>query len=179
VRFSFRPFAVPVLFGLFLGTPFPVSAQSSNNASASPGAQPEGTVVLSPLYVGTKPFGCFGMSTKARRDGLSPRVSELTVLSVSPNSDADKEGIGPLTQILRIDGRSVGDFIASYTKGTDLGAKLINRKKGDQITLEVLILGARTPKRVTLVEGHGVHEFPFESDSEVEPMRTTHVGISR
>lgn len=162
-----------------MGAPFAMSAQSSGNDASHPSANIGGTVVLSPVYVGTKPLGCFGMSTKARKDGLTTRITELTVLSVIPNSDADKQGIGPLTQILSIDGKNVGEFTASFVKGSDLNAKLINRKKGDQITLEVLILGARKPKRVTLVEGHGVHEFPFESDSEVEPLRTTHVGVSR
>ncbi len=107
------------------------------------------------------------------------RVAEMTVLAVIPNSDADKQGLGPLTQILSIDGKDVSDFTASFDKGSDLNAKLIDRKKGDKITLEVLILGAKRPKRVTLVEGRGIHEFPFESDSEIEPLRTVHVGISR
>ncbi|HEY5228496.1 MAG TPA: PDZ domain-containing protein [Opitutaceae bacterium] len=114
---------------------------------------------------------------KARKDGLSARVAEMTVLAVVPNSDADKQGLGPLTQILSIDGREVKEFAASFDKGSDLDAKLIGRTKGDKITLDVLILGARKPKRVTLIEGHGVHEFPNQSDSEVEPLRTVHIGF--
>ena len=179
MKCSYSRFAFLVLGGLFFGALHSSNAQSSNVAVSQSGPDLRGTVVLSPIYVSTRPLGCFGLSIKARKDGLTARITEMTVLEVIPNSDADKQGLGPLTQILSIDGRSVSEFTASFAKGSDLNAKFIDRKKGDEITLEVLILGARKPKRVTLIEGRGVHEFPFESDSEIEPLRTTHVGVSR
>lgn len=179
MKLSIRSLSLLVLGALSFAAHFQLIAQSPAPAASQSGEDRGGAVVLSPVYVDTKPFGCFGMSTKARKDGLTSRIAELTVLSVIPNSDADKQGIGPMTQILSIDGRDVGEFAASFANGSDLNTKLLNRKKGDVITLEVVTLGARKPRRVTLMEGRGVHEFPFESDSEIEPLRTTHVGISR
>jgi S1-C subfamily serine protease len=172
-------FAALLLSGLILSGPSGSNAQ--NSAISAPQSDPElgQTIVLSPVNVSTRPIGCFGLSVRARQDGLLARVAEMTVLAVIPHSDADKQGLGPLTQILSIDGKDVSNFTASFDKGSDLNAKLIDRKKGDKITLEVLVLGAKRPKRVTLVEGRRIHEFPFESDSEVEPLRTVHVGISR
>jgi S1-C subfamily serine protease len=134
--------------------------------------------VLGPLVVSTKPIGSFGISVRARRDGLSGNIAEMTVTGVIPNSDADREGLGPLTRILAIDGKNVNEIAASFDKGSDLKSKLIDRKPGDRITLEVLILGSRKAKQVTLVEGRGVHQFPNESDTEVEPLRTVHIGFS-
>jgi C-terminal processing protease CtpA/Prc len=133
--------------------------------------------VLSPLVVSTKPIGSFGISVRARRDGLSGNIAEMTITGVIPNSDADREGLGPLTRILAIDGKNVNEIAASFDKGSDLKSKLIDRKPGDRITLEVLVLGSRKAKQVTLVEGR-VHQFPNESDTEVEPLRTVHIGFS-
>ena len=170
-------FAALIQCGVFAAATTGSSAQDSTATQPPSSPEHEATVVLSPVNVSARPIGCFGLSVKARKDGLSARVAEMTVLAVVPNSDADKQGLGPLTQILSIDGREVKEFAASFDKGSDLDAKLIGRTKGDKITLDVLILGARKPKRVTLIEGHGVHEFPNQSDSEVEPLRTVHIGF--
>jgi C-terminal processing protease CtpA/Prc len=137
------------------------------------------SVVLSPFVVSTKPIGSFGLSVKATTDGFSAKIAELTILDVIPHTDADRKGLGRLTRILSIDGRSVNEFTASFNQGTDLNSKLIGRKRGDSIRLEVLILGARKPKKVTLTEWYGAHHFPNETDSGVERLRTVHVGVSR
>jgi C-terminal processing protease CtpA/Prc len=174
-----RRLAALLVGGLVLASPGGQFAQEPNPPGPGPGGGPGETIVLSPVSVRTRPIGCFGLSVRARKDGLSPRVADMTILSVAPNSDADKLGLGPLTEILSIDGKGVGSFTASFDHGSDLSAKLINRKKGDEIVLEVLVLGARKPRRVTLVEGRGIHEYPYQSDSDVEQLRTVHVGISR
>jgi C-terminal processing protease CtpA/Prc len=171
-----RPWAALLCASLLPGFPGHVDAQAAG------GSVPRSTAAskpssLAPLVVSSKPIGSFGISVRARRDGITGNVAEMTVTGVIPNSDADKEGLGPLTRILRIDGRNVNEIPATFDRGSDLNSKLIDRKQGERITLEVLILGARKPKEVTLVEGR-VHEFPNESDSEVEPMRTIRVGFS-
>ena len=164
--------------GLALASPSLSCAQGSGAASPSSNSDPKPSLVLSPFVVSSKPIGSFGLSVKAMRYGPSLKVAELTILDVVAHTDADKEGLGPLTQILSIDGKSVNDFTASFDKGTDLSLKLIDRKRGDRITLEVLVLGARKPREVTLTEGHGAHQFPNQSDTDVEPLRTIHVGLS-
>ena len=178
MRLSSCRFAALALGWLLAGVPNGLNAQSSNIAGSQSGSDLGRTVVLSPFGVSARPIGCFGLSIKAMKDGLTSRVTEMTVLDVVPNSDADKQGLGPLTQILSIDGKDVREFTASFANGSDLNAKMIGRKKGDVVTIEVLVLGAKKPKRITLVEGRGVHYFPYESDSDVEPLRSMHVNIS-
>src|ERR1700683_1509640 len=109
--------------------------------------------MLSPVGVSAKPVGSFGFSVQAIKDGITLRVLEMTVDTVAPNSEASRKGLAPLTQILGIDGRDIRDFTASFAKGSDLNSKLMDRKKGDQITLEVIPLGARVSKMVTLTQG--------------------------
>jgi predicted metalloprotease with PDZ domain len=171
----------PILFcgGLALSSPCLADTRSdSGTATPQSSAGSKTSVVLSPFVVSTKPIGSFGLSVKAMRGAFSTTVAELTILDVVPHTDADKEGLVPLTRILSIDGTSISEFTASFDKGSDLCAKLIDRKRGAKITLEVLILGASKSKLVTLTEGHGVHQFPNQSDSEVEPLRTMHIGLS-
>lgn len=169
------PHAILLGAGLFLGG---ANGSSAQNAPAPPSGGSRTATVLDPYVVSSKPIGSFGLSVKAIRDGFSAKVAELTILDVVPHSDADKAGLGPLTRILSIDGRSVNEFTASFDKGADLSAKLIDRKKGDRITLEVVVLGASKPKFVNLVEGRGVHQFANESDSDVETLRSIHIGFS-
>jgi C-terminal processing protease CtpA/Prc len=154
------------------------SADGSSTVLAQAKTASKASIVLTPFVVSSKPIGSFGLSVKAIRGGFSADVAELTILDVIPHTDAEKQGLGPLTQILSIDGRSVNEFAASFDKGTELNLKLVDRKRGDRITMEVLIRGAGKPKQVTLTEGHGVHQFPIDSDSEIEPLRTVHIGIS-
>jgi predicted metalloprotease with PDZ domain len=156
----------------------PSRGQGSGPPAPPPPAAAKPALQLAPVVVSSKPIGSFGLSVRVLRDAMSAKVAELTILDVIPHTDADKAGLGPLTRILSIDGRSVNDFTASFDQGADLNAKLIDRKRGDRITLVVLTLGARKPREVTLTEGRGVHAFPNQTDSEVEPLRTQHFGIS-
>jgi hypothetical protein len=159
-----------------------VLLQAKSEASDNPACQSapplDSAVVLSPVDISAKPFGCFGISIRAERDALTSRVSEMTVLDVIPNSEADRDGLAPFTRILRIDGREVGEFIASFNRGSELNAKLINRKKGDRIVLEVLALGSRKSKVVTLTEGSATRYFPRDSDSEYEPPGAMHFPVT-
>jgi hypothetical protein len=136
------------------------------------------SIALSPVEISAKPFGCFGMSIRAEKDGLTSRVSEMTVLEVVPNSDADKCGLAPLTRILSIDGKDVSEFAASFNQGSELNEKLISRKRGDRVMLEVLVLGAKKSRIVFLTEGRGTRDFPHDSDSEYDPPGAIHVGVA-
>ena len=93
------------------------------------------------------------MSLRIRKNPLNQNVAEITIFQVLPGSPADKAGLEALTSIQKIDGRPVRDFLASFRKGSDLNRKLMGRKLGDQITLEVLTPGSPLGKVVTLTEG--------------------------
>ena len=151
--------------------------EGSGGVTPQPAMAADQTVVLSPVDVSAKPLGCFGISIKAQKDVFSSRVSEMTVIAVVPNSEAERLGLVPSTQILRIDGRDVSEFTATFNQGSELSDKLINRKKGDRISLEVLVPGAKKSRLVTLVEGRGVRDFPYDSDSEYEPPGAIHVSV--
>jgi hypothetical protein len=175
---SYREIPASVL-GIFLfGVLFAARLGGSGIATPQTDNSMDATVVLSPVDVSAKPLGCFGISIRAQRDIFSSRVSEMTVLAVVPHSDADKQGLAPFTQILKIDGRDVIEFVATFNQGSELGGKLINRKKGDRIILEVLVPGAKKSKFVTLIEGRGVRDFPYESDSEYAPPGAIHVNLA-
>jgi len=123
------------------------------SGAETPGGGDAKTVVLAPFGVSAKPVGSFGFSVQILKDGLSQKVIEVTVDQVAPNSEAARKGLAPLTQILSIDGREVQGFVASFAQGGELNKKLMDRKPGDLLTLEILVLGSKAPKRITLVEG--------------------------
>ncbi len=137
-------------------------------------------IVLEPVGVSGRPVGSFAFSVRAIRNGMTQKALQVTVDRVLPNSEAEKKGVGPLTQILSIDGRDVQEFTASFAQGSDLNRKLMYRKPGERITLEILNLNSREPKFVTLTEGFQVfgpaHQDP---DSGEVPPNAVHVNNSR
>jgi len=142
-------------------------------AQGAPDGGSRTPAMLPAFVVSEQPIGSFGLSVKATRDPFSPRIAQLIILEVVRHSDADRCGLGPLTQILTIDGRDIHEFAASFDRGSDLSVKLVDRKRGDRIVLEVLPKGAGKSRKVTLVEGH-----TLQSDSDVDPLRASHIGIA-
>jgi C-terminal processing protease CtpA/Prc len=83
--------------------------------------------------------------------------------------------MGPLTQILSIDGKDVEDFTASFANGSDLNKKLMGRKQGDQVVLKIVTLGARVPKLITLTEGRVFGPSHQDTDEDETPPSAIHV----
>jgi hypothetical protein len=136
----------------------------------APGAT---TIVLPPVAVMGKPIGSFGISVRVLRSEATQRALLITVIDVRPDSDAQRKGIGPGTEILSIDGIDAHEFRATFAYGSDLNAKLLQRRPGDRITLEILPIGTPKPKFVTLVEGLRIDRGTYEG-----PLNVTHVGIA-
>jgi hypothetical protein len=156
-----------------------LAALGAESPSPTPGGTSGKIVVMSPVDVGGRPVGSFGFGIRAMRDGVTQRILEMTVDSVAPNSEASMKGLAPMTQILSIDGRDVRDFTASFSKDSDLNRKLMGRKAGDRITLEILVLGDRSTRFVTLTEGRRVISTSIQdSDADESSPNVTHVGLS-
>ncbi len=129
------------------------SARAADAPTSTPGSAEAKPVVLEPYGVSAKPVGSLGFSVQILKDGLSQKAIDVTVDRVAPNSEAARKGLAPLTQILSIDGKDVQEFVASFAKGSELNMKLMNRKKGDHLTLEVMVLGSRESRFINLTEG--------------------------
>jgi C-terminal processing protease CtpA/Prc len=145
------PSAISVLFVLnlavgLIGVPLH-AAETAGGKSA-----PEDPVTMDAFTVSGGPVGSFGFTLQIRKDDETGLVKEITVTQVYPHSAADLAGLGPLTSILKIAGRPVSEFVASFNKGSQLNQLLMNRSVGDKIRLEVEILGSTRPRTVTLVE---------------------------
>jgi hypothetical protein len=157
-----------------------LAALGAESPSSQPGGAAAGkVVVMSPFDVGRRPVGSFGFGIRAMKDGVTQRILEMTVDSVAPNSEASSKGLAPMTQILSIDGRDVREFTASFSKDSDPNRKLMGRKAGDRVTLEILVLGDRAPRFVTLTEGRRVLAPSFQDpDVDESSPNATHVGFS-
>jgi hypothetical protein len=152
-------------------------------ASACPATEPPKdqpspgtTVLLPPLTVAGKPVGSFGFSVCVLRSEVTQRALLITVKDVQPDSEAKRKGLSPGTEILSIDGTDVHAFKATFARGSDLNSKLLDRARGDRITLEILPIGEAKPRLITLVEGRTP-----ESDADGLPPngRRVYIGGNR
>lgn len=122
--------------------------------AAPPAAKPaESVVKLEPMEVlGEPPKLSFGISLQIWQDSQTGNVGTIYITAVKKDSDAEKQGLGSFTQIMRIDGRPVQSYLASLKTTSDLGKIFINRKVGAKVVLEVLSTDSPAPKTVVLVE---------------------------
>jgi hypothetical protein len=125
----------------YLGNPTILAQQYGN--------QP---VRMDPDQVGGLPVLSFGFSVEVLRNSLTKSVLRITVSGVAQGSQALAHGLVPYTQIVSIDGKPVEDFTASFAQGSELNKKLMHRKRGDQVILEILPPGARESRFVALVD---------------------------
>ncbi len=146
---GFAPRPVPQIF-LCLGL-WATACAATEPPKDQPG--PGTTVLLPPLTVAGKPVGSFGFSVRILRSEVTQLALLITVKDVQPDSEAKLKGLSPGTEIMSIDGTDVHQFKATFAKGSDLNSKLLDRARGDRITLEILPIGEVKPRLVTLVEG--------------------------
>ena len=90
-------------------------------------------------------FGGIGIQVEVR-DG------HVYVISPMKGTPSDRAGVRSGDEILSIDGIPVENFTASFASGTELHQKLMNRKEGDQVTLEIVTPGARAPRTIILTQ---------------------------
>lgn len=146
---------IPTLFAVVLAClPLQGQAPIPDKPVDPPAAKPaEPVVKLEPMEVlGEPPKLSFGISLQIWQDSQTGNVGTVYITAVKKESDAEREGLAPFTQITRIDGRPVQSYLASLKTTSELGKIFINRKVGDKVVLEVLSTDSPTSKTVVLVE---------------------------
>lgn len=99
---------------------------------------------------------CFGIAITPWENKNTQRVMAMCVKDVAPESMAGEKELAPGTRIYSINGVPVKDFEATFSDGSDLGKLFVDRKKGDQITVEIGNLGQQGTKYVTLIQSPGM-----------------------
>jgi hypothetical protein len=138
-----------VAFVLLTAAPARVTSPDSGNNNSNP------PVMMETFKVREKHLVNFGIGITFWENKATQRVLEMSVNAVRPDSGADFEGLTPGTRIWTINGVPVDNFEASLETGTELNKIFINRKRGDQVTLEVAQPGHRGTRFVTLTEDSG------------------------
>ncbi|MBX3749700.1 MAG: hypothetical protein KF897_06405 [Opitutaceae bacterium] len=134
--------------------PLQGQAPTPDKPADPPATKPaEPVVKLEPMEVlGEPPKLSFGISLQIWQDSQTGNVSTVYLTGVKPDSDAEKQGLKPFTQVTRIDGQPVQSYLASLKTSSALGKIFINRKLGAKVALEVLTADSPEPKTIVLVE---------------------------
>ena len=130
------------------------------------------SIVMPPFAVLGKPVSSFGLSLRVLRSEATQRALGMTITDVEPGSDAQRKGIAAGTVILSIDGSDVRQFHASFASGSELNEKLLQRRPGDEVILEIMPPGASKPRTVTLVEAQR-----NDPTADVRPLNAKRVGL--
>lgn len=121
------------------------------SASIGRGAEAAPTQ-MEKFEVHAKHLLCFGIALTLWEDKYTHRVLAVYVKDVQPESMAELSGIRPGTRIWTIDGTPVENFEASFEPETELGKKFVNRRRGDDILLEIKVASERQTRLVTLTQ---------------------------
>ena len=107
----------------------------------------------------------FGLSLDMWKDNSTQRVTSIVIRIVRAGSEAEQKGLEPWMRILRIDGKPVEEFDASFFKGTDLNSIFVDRRNGAKVALEVWFPKERAARTVVLTEQRvNVLNFPGQLD---------------
>jgi C-terminal processing protease CtpA/Prc len=103
-------------------------------------------VTLVPYRVSGRAVGNFSIAIKVLYEP-ERKKTQLIIVDVTQNSDAEKLGLQSGDEIVKIGGVPVEDMDPTVTKDSPLGKIFLNRVPGDTIDLEVV---TRRTKQVTL-----------------------------
>jgi membrane-associated protease RseP (regulator of RpoE activity) len=117
-------------------------------------------VQMEKFVVQDKHLLCFGVALSLWEDKNTGRVLAMYVKAVAPDSMAGEKGLRPGTRIWSVDGVAVESFEATFSAGSELGNKFLDRKRGEVIVLEIKNEGERSrfvsltqsPLRITVRE---------------------------
>jgi S1-C subfamily serine protease len=126
--------------------------RAADPAGPAPNDTAGGPIKLAPVSVGGVPVMSFGFGVQIVKNGVTKKVVSMLVSGVAHGSQAEQLGLAYYSEILSIDGIPVENFTASFASGTELNQKLMNRKQGDRVTLEIVTPGARAPRFITLTQ---------------------------
>lgn len=122
--------------------------------AAEPATAP---VVLDPVRVteNYEPKLSFGLSLDVWKDDRTGAITSIVLGRIQLDSDAEREGLTPLLRVLRIDGRPVEEFEATFRPGSELHQIFVGRRNGDKVTLEIWFPGETVSRLITLTERRG------------------------
>ena len=86
------------------------------------------------------------------KNGLTQKVLFMYVDSVSPESDAQRQGLEIEMRITAINGKPVTDFEATFNYGSELNRIFSNRDPGATVSLDVMAVGSQSTKTIQIME---------------------------
>ncbi|HET7535701.1 MAG TPA: PDZ domain-containing protein [Candidatus Didemnitutus sp.] len=101
-------------------------------------AEPEEKIVTLDSYdVRGRPVSSFPITIQVQ---YNPELkkTKLVIIYVTPESDADRQGLRAGDEIVKIGGKPVEDMDPRVTKDSPIGKIFLNRKPGDRLDLEVV-----------------------------------------
>ena len=111
------------------------------SAADAPNAVPtaEKKVQLAPYAVKGTPLNSYAFDLQVYTDKKTHKVARIFIVRVGDGSDAQKAGLEAGDEIVRIDGTAITEFDPQIGPESRLGQLLVNRRKGDEIDLEVIL----------------------------------------
>jgi C-terminal processing protease CtpA/Prc len=104
------------------------------------------------FVVNEKHLLCFGLALSLWENKNSGYVLAMYVKDVAPGSMAEQKGLRPGSRIWAIDGVPVTGFAATFSVGSELGRKFVDRKRGDVIVLEATPQGEARSRFISLTQ---------------------------
>jgi len=126
--------AFPLLALLCLAT---VSAK--DKPAGPPVANEDKILVLEPFHIQGKPISSYAFDMRIYGDRDTKKVKRILVMRVLPGTDAEKLGLQPGDEIVKIDGVAVKDMDAEVAADSPLGRIFLNRDPGEPLNLEVIV----------------------------------------
>lgn len=114
-------------------------------------AEPKPTQ-MEKFVVNEKHLLCFGLALSLWENKNSGFVLAMYVKDVAPGSMAEEKGLRPGSRIWAIDGIDVTSFEATFSAGSELGRKFLDRKRGEVIVLEATPQGETRPRFISLTQ---------------------------
>lgn len=130
----------PVLAALLLAAP-------AFAADPKPAEAKDRVVVLEPMKIKGSPIISFAVDIAIYMHPETRKVSRIFITAVRENTDAEKAGLQPGDEIVKLDGTPVKEFDALVSAESPLGHLLLSRKPGEQIKMEII---TRRTEQVTL-----------------------------
>ncbi len=134
------------------------TVSAKDKTTSSPVPVDDRVLVLDPLHVQGKPVVSFGFDLRVYSDPQTKKVTHVLITRVIPRTDAEKAGLRPGDEIVKVDGVAMQDLEAEVSVHSEFGRIFLNRKPGDQAKLEVI---TRRTENFTL---HIQHQMPDLSD---------------
>ena len=95
-------------------------------------------VVLEPFVVKGKPIICFAIDLRLYMDPDTKKVDRMFITRVREGTDADRAGLEPGDEVVKLDGIGVQEYDARVAPDSPLGRLLLNRTPGEPLKFEII-----------------------------------------